>query len=168
MLGVPWGASEVEVRRAFRRLALEYHPDRNRGDVRAEARFKMVSAAFQRLKVAGFRLPRPARRQSAPPAPPWASSSRSSRDHADFDPPPRPEFWPDGSRIHYPSEEEIQELLRGINRRRTWPLFRRVADLWLYVVVYPYAALAIMTIPLAILFFLALVVLAIGEQLGFK
>ena len=45
-LGVPRTASADEIRRAFRKLAKQYHPDKNPGDKAAEERFKRVSGAF--------------------------------------------------------------------------------------------------------------------------
>jgi DnaJ-class molecular chaperone len=45
-LGVSRGASEDEVRKAFRKLAKQLHPDKNPGDKAAEERFKKISAAF--------------------------------------------------------------------------------------------------------------------------
>jgi curved DNA-binding protein CbpA len=39
-------ATEEEIRRAYRRLALRWHPDRNAGDARAEERFKEISEAY--------------------------------------------------------------------------------------------------------------------------
>ncbi|HEX5939965.1 MAG TPA: DnaJ domain-containing protein, partial [Dehalococcoidia bacterium] len=48
VLGVQRGASSEEIKRAFRRLAMEYHPDRNKDDG-AEARFKEVSEAYEVL-----------------------------------------------------------------------------------------------------------------------
>jgi DnaJ-class molecular chaperone len=46
ILGVSSEATPDEIKRAYRRLALENHPDRNRGDRRAEERFKEISEAY--------------------------------------------------------------------------------------------------------------------------
>lgn len=48
-LGVSRSASADEVRRAFRKLAKQLHPDKNPGDPAAEERFKRVSGAFDLL-----------------------------------------------------------------------------------------------------------------------
>ena len=45
VLGVPRDASEDDIKKAYRRLALEFHPDRNQGDGAAEERFKEISVA---------------------------------------------------------------------------------------------------------------------------
>jgi DnaJ-class molecular chaperone len=45
-LGVGTAASEPEIKSAYRRLALRYHPDRNHGDREAEERFKAISEAY--------------------------------------------------------------------------------------------------------------------------
>jgi DnaJ-class molecular chaperone len=49
VLGVPRNASEKDIRRAYRRLARQHHPDVNPGDKAAEARFKEINAAYEVL-----------------------------------------------------------------------------------------------------------------------
>jgi molecular chaperone DnaJ len=51
-LGVGKNASEAEIKKAYRRLARQYHPDRNPGDQQAEERFKEVSQAHDVLSDA--------------------------------------------------------------------------------------------------------------------
>ena len=49
-LGVERGASADEMKKAYRRLAMQYHPDRNPGDAKAEAKFKELNEAYDVLK----------------------------------------------------------------------------------------------------------------------
>ncbi|MGE5506680.1 MAG: DnaJ C-terminal domain-containing protein [Actinomycetota bacterium] len=49
ILGVPKTAGEAEIRKAFRKLAKEWHPDMKPGDKTAEARFREINAAYDLL-----------------------------------------------------------------------------------------------------------------------
>lgn len=49
ILGVPRGADEKEIKKAYRRLARKYHPDLNPGDKEAEKKFKEINEAYEVL-----------------------------------------------------------------------------------------------------------------------
>lgn len=49
ILGVEKNASETEIKKAFRKLARQYHPDVNQGDTEAEAKFKEINEAYEVL-----------------------------------------------------------------------------------------------------------------------
>jgi len=50
LLGVARGAGAEEIKKAYRKLAMQYHPDRNPGDKSAEQKFKDLSEAYEVLK----------------------------------------------------------------------------------------------------------------------
>ena len=46
VLGVPKNATEDEIKQAYRKLALKFHPDRNKGSKEAEEKFKEATEAY--------------------------------------------------------------------------------------------------------------------------
>jgi len=52
VLGISRTATEAEMKSAFRKLAMQYHPDRNPGDHEAEVKFKEINEAYQTLSDA--------------------------------------------------------------------------------------------------------------------
>ena len=49
VLGLKKGAGEDEIKKAFRKMAMKYHPDKNPGDRTAEEKFKEVNEAYSVL-----------------------------------------------------------------------------------------------------------------------
>jgi len=98
ILGVPKGASEDQIKAAWKKLALQHHPDRNAGDPNAHGKMVDINNAKDRLlnptnkfrfgaEFKGYEDPKAAKAHAAPPkaAPPppqdgWNSSKRDERD----------------------------------------------------------------------------------------
>lgn len=95
VLGIPRDATPGEIKRAYRRKVFENHPDRTPHDARAAERFRLASAAYERLREAGWYI----REAATPPHEPSSDAA-----------PQRPEHWADGEPIHYPSPEECKAL----------------------------------------------------------
>ena len=51
ILGVSKSASQDELKKAYRKLAMKYHPDKNPGDEEAEKKFKEISSAIYRRAI---------------------------------------------------------------------------------------------------------------------
>ena len=50
ILGVEKGASADDIKKAYRKFAMKYHPDRNPGDKQAEEKFKEAAEAYDVLR----------------------------------------------------------------------------------------------------------------------
>ncbi|MBL8637929.1 MAG: DnaJ domain-containing protein, partial [Alphaproteobacteria bacterium] len=50
VLGVEKNASDEDIKKAYRKLAMQHHPDRNKGESKAEEKFKEISEAYDVLK----------------------------------------------------------------------------------------------------------------------
>jgi molecular chaperone DnaJ len=50
LLGISKGASADEIKKGFRKMAKQYHPDKNQGDKEAEEKFKAINEAYEVLK----------------------------------------------------------------------------------------------------------------------
>lgn len=50
ILGLNYDCTEDQVKTAFRRMAMDCHPDRNKGNKEAEEKFKTINAAYETLK----------------------------------------------------------------------------------------------------------------------
>ena len=78
-LGVARTATEEEIKKAYRKLAMQYHPDRNPGDKEAETKFKQVQEAYDTLfdtnKRARYNGSKP---QPKPPPKPKPKAKKSS------------------------------------------------------------------------------------------
>jgi len=57
ILGVPKTASEDEIKKSYRKMAMKFHPDRNQGDASAEVKFKEAKEAYEMLSDAEKRQP---------------------------------------------------------------------------------------------------------------
>ena len=49
ILGINKSSSDAEIKKAYKKLAMQYHPDRNKGDKKAEEKFKEINEAYQVL-----------------------------------------------------------------------------------------------------------------------
>ena len=55
ILGISRSATQYEIKKAYRKLAKQYHPDKNKGDADAEDRFKDLGAAYEVCRHTWFK-----------------------------------------------------------------------------------------------------------------
>jgi len=109
ILGVDRDADDKEIKRAFRKLARQYHPDVNPGDAKAEERFKEINEAYEVLSDAEKRQ-KYDQLGSA-----WRDWERMGRGPGDFD----WSQWSTGGagsgRVHvrYGTPEDLEDLFGG-------------------------------------------------------
>eukprot|EP00443_Scrippsiella_acuminata_P120101 CAMPEP_0115589150 /NCGR_PEP_ID=MMETSP0272-20121206/9096_1 /TAXON_ID=71861 /ORGANISM="Scrippsiella trochoidea, Strain CCMP3099" /LENGTH=387 /DNA_ID=CAMNT_0003024297 /DNA_START=57 /DNA_END=1220 /DNA_ORIENTATION=+ len=68
ILGLPETAAVGDIKKAYKKLALQYHPDKNRGNKQAEEKFKEVAEAYATLSDVGKRRTYDQVRHAPPPA----------------------------------------------------------------------------------------------------
>ena len=83
-LGVSKEATDEEIKKAYRKLARQYHPDRNPGDKAAEDRFKEVGEAYQVLSNEADRKEYDAIRAFGAGGPRFTAGSGSSAEFEDM------------------------------------------------------------------------------------
>jgi curved DNA-binding protein CbpA len=109
-LGISPGATDDEVRKAYRRLVQKYHPDHNGGSEESERRFEEVQEAY--AKIRELRQAPPRGSSAAPPPPPRRSAAASAP------PPPPPNFDPDIEARAAALERELKEAHLARERAR--------------------------------------------------
>uniref|UniRef100_A0A7S4QT53 J domain-containing protein n=1 Tax=Alexandrium monilatum TaxID=311494 RepID=A0A7S4QT53_9DINO len=75
-LGVTPGASDAEVKKAYRKLALQFHPDKNPGNKQAEEKFKEIAEAYSTLSDVDKRRKYEQLRTAPPPSPAPSQQAR--------------------------------------------------------------------------------------------
>ncbi len=77
-LGVAKNASEAQIKKAYRTLAMKYHPDKTQGDKASERKFREISEAYETLSDAKKRKNYDIYGTADPKADPFAGARASS------------------------------------------------------------------------------------------
>ena len=132
VLGVARGASEQEIKSAYRRLAHQHHPDKNQGDAESENRFKELSEAYAVLSDADkrARYDQFGHAGNQNPFEGFAGGATINDIFGDifgemFGAPRRPRGRPRGSDLRYHLELSFEDAAFGTTARITVPRSRR-------------------------------------------
>lgn len=134
ILGVERNATEEEIKKAYRRLAMQYHPDRNPGDKEAALKFKQIQEAYDTLFDFGKRARYNAQRPEPKPKPkakPKKTSFESNIYKSDMHiydaPPPIVDIW--GRRLN--SREKAEWVKNNVsNVTKTSKQAQEIHDGW--------------------------------------
>lgn len=119
-LGVARDATAEEIKNAYRKLALKFHPDRNQGDKRAETEFKNISNAYEILSdaskrseynIKGFvgRRSPPPPTPTPPPPPPRPPRPKAKPKTKAAPEQPHNWLW-EGNVIFHPTVEQLDNI----------------------------------------------------------
>jgi curved DNA-binding protein CbpA len=130
-LGLQRNATEAEIKKAYRKLAMQFHPDRNPGDKEAATKFKQVQEAYDTL----FDLSRRTKYDAKKPAKPKPKAKKSSFESNPYKsdmqisdaPPPPVDLW--GRKL---TEREKAEWVRNnvTNMLKTTKEAQEIMDGW--------------------------------------
>ena len=84
--------SAVQIKKAYHRLALKYHPDRNNGDEKRQDKFKIILGAYESLRDYRTKIAYDLARLHTFVGPDEQDEFASSEDEADPEPPPKGKF----------------------------------------------------------------------------
>jgi molecular chaperone DnaJ len=90
LLGVDRSSTDTQIKRAYRKLAREFHPDVNRGDSQAEARFQEIARAYESISTEENRIK-------------WSAEFEHDRLTDSFPDLDTEQFTKNGSKDHYDS-----------------------------------------------------------------
>lgn len=135
VLGIKKSANEKEIKKAYKKLAMKYHPDRNPDNIVAEEKFKEIKSSYEILSNPGSKeqydaYGHKAFDKNARPGPSGFSSQSGFSSHADFfdmfnqaDPQrPKPKPQPQkGSDIVIPLEITLEDSFNGCQKEVRLP-----------------------------------------------
>jgi curved DNA-binding protein len=119
-LGVDKSASEQEIKRAYRKLARQYHPDVNPDDKKAEEQFKQINEAYQVLSDAEKR------KKYDTLGADWARYQQQGGRPSGYDWSRWAGGHPGGPNVRYGTPEDLQDILGGMGGGGFSDFFRTI------------------------------------------